>query len=80
MLIPPSSARTCADASGAAAARHLVRTDQDYGAKQTSFVPLFSIPAATVTATIGEVFACLWPGAGVAAHPEPLWPMAAVIA
>ena len=42
--------------------------DQDYGAKQSLFVPLFGIPAATVTATTSSP---AWAGRGVAVHPEP---------
>ena len=51
--------------------------DQDYGAKQSLFVPLFGIPAATVTATPSSP---AWAGRGCCRSPRAAWPMAAVIA
>ena len=51
--------------------------DQDYGAKQSLFVPLFGIPAATVTATTSSP---AWAGRGCCRSPRAAWPMAAVIA
>ena len=52
--------------------------DQDYGAKQSLFVPLFGIPAATVTAT--TKFARLGRARVLHRSPRAAWPMAAVIA